>query len=351
MGLTLNTNVWKWLLAVTILLTLLITLLFYFQGIFAVIILGTVLIIFTDKLRKNYQERMVYQYNLQRWQRRLLGYGLLIFWAITIIFLITTSIKDIGNTITTITENHQTLLTAYEETILPYLPTIIQTTTNYHTYITQAQIYILKTFSTAITNLGYIIINGILIIPIMYYMYYKKRTTLSKQFFNILPKKLHNGFVKAASDIGKELHEFLNGKIIESIIVGALCCLGFYLGGLPGWLILGLLAGFLNIVPYIGPILGAIPPLLIALFTDGTTALYVLITIIIAQIIDNFYLQPFMLSDKVKMDPLLSILLILIGAQLYGIMGMIFAIPIYIIYKIVLRESYLALTSIYKEKR
>ena len=77
--------------------------------------------------------------------------------------------------------------------------------------------------------------------------------------------------------------------------------------------------------------------------------IYVLITVIVAQIIDNLYLNPFMVSGKVKMDPLLSIILILVGAQLFGILGMVLAIPIYLVYKIVLRESYSELIKIYPE--
>ena len=74
---------------------------------------------------------------------------------------------------------------------------------------------------------------------------------------------------------------------------------------------------------------------------------FAIITIIVAQLVDNFYLIPFMISGKVKMDSLLSIILVLVSAKLLGIVGMVFAIPIYIIYKVVLVEAYEELVEIY----
>ncbi len=149
-------------------------------------------------------------------------------------------------------------------------------------------------------------------------------------------------------DIASETHDYLEGKIIETTVVGAICCLGFFVAGVKGWLVLGLLAGFLNIVPYIGPLIGAIPPVLITLLVDKPiAAIYVIIAVIVAQLVDNLYLNPFMISGKVKIDPLLSIVVILIGAQLFGAIGMIFAIPIYLVYKIILKEAYRELTRIY----
>ena len=102
---------------------------------------------------------------------------------------------------------------------------------------------------------------------------------------------------------------------------------------------MALVAGFFNIIPFLGPFLGALPPLFIALLDpSGSVALGVLITIAVAQLVDNLYLQPFFLSSKVKMEPLLAILLVLIFANLAGALGMVLAIPIYSVYKVTLRE-------------
>ena len=101
----------------------------------------------------------------------------------------------------------------------------------------------------------------------------------------------------ALKSIGHELEDFFSAKMIESAIVDLICCIGFYLGGLEGWLFLGVLAGFLNIIPYIGPLLGAIPPVIVGYIDSPMTALFAMITVIIAHVIDNLFLIPFMISE------------------------------------------------------
>ncbi|MPM89963.1 hypothetical protein SDC9_137078 [bioreactor metagenome] len=77
------------------------------------------------------------------------------------------------------------------------------------------------------------------------------------------------------------------------------------------------------------------------------TALFAVITVIIAQTIDNLYLIPFMISEKVNINPLMSVILTLAASKLLGALGMVLAIPIYIIYKIIMKESYRELINIY----
>jgi predicted PurR-regulated permease PerM len=78
-------------------------------------------------------------------------------------------------------------------------------------------------------------------------------------------------------------------------------------------------------------------------------ALFAVITVIIAQLIDNLYLIPFMISEKVNINPLLSVVLTLAASKLLGPLGMVLAIPIYIVYKIIIKESYGELINIYRE--
>ena len=120
------------------------------------------------------------------------------------------------------------------------------------------------------------------------------------------------------------------------------------MGGVKGWLVLGLLAGVLNIADFIGPALSAVPPIVISFLADDPlAALIAVCTIVAAQLIDNFYLMPLMISSRVALSPLTTILLALIGAELLGIVGIILAIPIYLVYKITLRGAYSELVEVY----
>jgi predicted PurR-regulated permease PerM len=102
-------------------------------------------------------------------------------------------------------------------------------------------------------------------------------------------------------------------------------------------------------VPYIGPILAAIPPAIIGLAIGWKVALLSFLVYIIVQVIDNVYFIPFMISGKVSINPLLTVLLVLVFAELFGPLGMILSIPIYIIFRIILKESYHLLTHIFPE--
>jgi predicted PurR-regulated permease PerM len=104
----------------------------------------------------------------------------------------------------------------------------------------------------------------------------------------------------------------------------------------------------LNIADFVGPALSVLPPVAISLLADDPTAAVIAAaTIVVAQLVDNFYLVPFMISSKVSLNPLLTILLVLIGAKVLGIVGIILAIPIYLVYKIVLRGAYYELVETY----
>ena len=207
--------------------------------------------------------------------------------------------------------------------------------------------YIFSFFSSLISKLSYFVFTGLLIIPMMFRLYFAKKNVIVTEIVSFFPVKYQDCVSSSMLDIGKRLRDYFSAKILESVIVGLICCIGFYLAGINGWFFLGALAGLLNIVPYIGPVVGAIPAVIIAFIVSPTTAFYAIITVVIAQLVDNLYLIPYMISGKVNVNPLLSVLLTLIFADMLGALGMILAIPVYIIYKVVLTEFYNELRKIY----
>lgn len=349
MALTTNTTVWKILATIFVALTALVVLFFYFETISITIVLGFVIIILSEKMLSDYSKRMN-NYGFSAKRKRLFGYVLVLFWLVVGVLILSNSINDISAIVSANLGNQGVATAYYVDTIKPHVPEILQERLTTETTIRSIENWFASLFSSIISNVGFIIFNGILIIPLMLHMYFRRRHIIYKRITEALPQKFHDGFMRAARKIGTQLHDFTQAKVIESTVIGGICCFGFFVAGLKGWLVLGVFAGFLNVVPYVGPIVGAIPALLVGLLDAPVVALYVLITVAIAQLIDNFYLIPFMISQKVKMDALLSIIVILIGAQLFGLMGMIFAIPIYLIYNIVLSETYKELVKLYETK-
>jgi len=336
--------VWIFLSSLFLLLTALVVILFYFRVIFIVFIIGMALIIFVENMMKNFNQR-VKNYKLKRWQVRIAGYVLVFFWLFTIYFLVGGSIQQLAEVAKT---DVREVSSGYVTKIEPYIPTVLGERIFKAESIESLETWIFSSLKDFLSLITTIVLNAVLIIPLMFYMYFKKWKKIVARTNELLPKKFRNGAKNASSEISFQLRDYLGAKVIESTVIGGVCCLGFYVAGLKGWLFLAVFAGLLNIIPYIGPIIGAIPAILIALIDSPIVAIYVIVTVVIAQLLDNLYLIPFMISGKVKIDALLAIVLTLVGAQLAGPLGMILALPIFLVFKITLRETYLELVKIYK---
>jgi predicted PurR-regulated permease PerM len=101
---------------------------------------------------------------------------------------------------------------------------------------------------------------------------------------------------------------------------------------------LSILNGLLNIIPYFGPIFGMIPPIIIAFLTSPKTAMYTAILLYSIQVIEGNILSPKITGDSVSMHPLAVILILLIGGELGGFWGMVLAVPVSVILKVIYED-------------
>lgn len=142
--------------------------------------------------------------------------------------------------------------------------------------------------------------------------------------------------------ISRQLSQFVRGRIIEAIIIGLVVTVGLSLTDIRYAPVLGIFAGITNLIPYIGPIIGMIPGILIAFVDLGVGGQFwwiVILYILIAQVlIDNFILIPILISRVSNLHPLLVFFAIIVGGKLYGVIGMIIGVPIVSVIKIILLE-------------
>jgi predicted PurR-regulated permease PerM len=133
------------------------------------------------------------------------------------------------------------------------------------------------------------------------------------------------------------IQSYLVGLFFEMLIMAVLNSTGLLLLGIPYAIILGILGAILNIVPYIGGIIAIALPMLIAYVTKDsyTYPLMVLGIYIAIQFIDNHYLIPHIVAKRVKINALVSVIVVLIGGELWGISGMFLSIPIIAILKVI----------------
>ncbi len=345
MGLSTNKNVWIILSIILFILICVTTILFYFADIFVTIIIGFILILISETIRRDFISKMEKKKH-PLWKRRLYAIGLSVFWIFTIFLLISIQINDITQLVIQTQQNPDIGSNIFRE-YRTYIPTIFGQPIVTTRQVENFEESMFNIISTIISKITFFMFSGILIIPLLFYLYYKKRKEIFRFIYQLVPKRFKNAYKRATNVISVKLFVFFHAKLVESIVVGSICSLGFYVVGIDGWLFLGIFAGIFNIVPYIGPVIGGVPAILTGFLISDYAALFAFITVIIAQLVDNLYLIPFMISHKVRINPLLAIIIILIGYQLVGILGMVFAVPIYFVFKIILRESYNQLVKMY----
>lgn len=133
-------------------------------------------------------------------------------------------------------------------------------------------------------------------------------------------------------DIEKQLGGWVRGELILMTIIGAMTYVGLSLMGIPYALPLAIMAGLLEILPNLGPTISAIPAISIALFQNNPVmAIAVTVLYIVIQQLENNFIVPKVMKENADVNPLIGILTILIGVQLYGILGALLAVPTYIV--------------------
>jgi predicted PurR-regulated permease PerM len=133
------------------------------------------------------------------------------------------------------------------------------------------------------------------------------------------------------------IQSYMFGLLFEALIVATLNSIALMILGVEYAILLGILGAILNVLPFIGGILGVLLPLIIATITkDGFgTQLEIIIAYMVIQLIDNHFLVPYIVSSKVKINALISIVVVLLGGELWGISGMFLSIPFIGVLKII----------------
>lgn len=142
--------------------------------------------------------------------------------------------------------------------------------------------------------------------------------------------------------VNRQLAQFIRGRIIEALIVGLVVTVGLSFTDIRYAPLLGLFAGVTNLIPYIGPLVGMVPGILIALVDLGMGGQFwwiVIVYVLIAQVlVDNFILIPILISRVSNLHPLWVFLAIIMGGKLYGVIGMIIGVPVASVIKIAILE-------------
>lgn len=158
-----------------------------------------------------------------------------------------------------------------------------------------------------------------------------------KHFF---PASVREDIICFCRDIHRIVLRFIQGQVLIAIIVAIAETTGLYLIGMPYAPLLGFIGGVSNIVPYFGPYIGAIPAIAVALTVSPWKAVWTAVVYIIVQQLDNIFLSPKIMKGKLGLHPVTTIMAVIAGGRLFGIIGLLFSVPFTAMLKVMFKRIF-----------
>lgn len=151
----------------------------------------------------------------------------------------------------------------------------------------------------------------------------------------LVPARARDEVMVVARRLNRAIGGFFRGQVLVALIVGILCSVGLAAIRLPFWLLIGMIAGLFNMIPLVGPWIGGVPGVIVALTTrEPITAVWVVVIMAAAQQIDNHFITPTVMKWTVKLHPAAVILALVAGGTLAGFAGLLLAVPTAAVLKI-----------------
>ena len=150
-----------------------------------------------------------------------------------------------------------------------------------------------------------------------------------KGSLDLTPPKHREETSFVAGQVGTAMGSFVRGQLLVAVIVGVASSIGMWIIDLPFWLLIGILAGFLNLIPFLGPIVGGALAALVALLNgDPTQAIVAIVIFTAIQQVDNHVITPLIQRARVNLSPLVIILALIVGGSIAGLLGVLVAVPL-----------------------
>jgi predicted PurR-regulated permease PerM len=179
---------------------------------------------------------------------------------------------------------------------------------------------------------------SLFVIPIISYYFLTDSLIIGNMMLNIFPVNLRNIVKKTAKDIDAMLGRYIVSQVLLCVIIGVITFFILIYLHIDFPVLLSLINALFNIIPYFGPVFGAIPALVMAFIKSPRTALYAAIFLYVLQLVEGNILSPKITGDSVSMHPLTVILLLVIGDKVAGFAGMVLAVPIGVVLKIIYED-------------
>lgn len=181
-------------------------------------------------------------------------------------------------------------------------------------------------------------ISMIILVPLITFFLLKDYKSFRSRLLSKLPNSSFElGWIIYYRVVDK-LQNYIRGIILQSVVIATICSIGFYITGFDSYILLGVLAGVFNIIPYVGPLLAMILPVLIVISEvplDAAMLFMAIGVVLVAQLIDNLFVIPLVIASAVNLHPLAVILGLIIFGSFFGLIGMVLAVPVMVTVNII----------------
>lgn len=189
---------------------------------------------------------------------------------------------------------------------------------------------IVRKITTGVIGVVKVVFNILLAIIISIYVLFEKEKLVAyakKLIYSYLSKERANMLLAGTRHVNVVFGGFISGKIVDSFIIGVLCYIFMILVDFEYAVLISIIVGVTNVIPYFGPFIGAIPSIFLLLVTDPKQGLIFAVFILILQQLDGNVIGPLILGESLKLSSMWILLAILIGGGLFGVPGMILGAP------------------------
>lgn len=183
---------------------------------------------------------------------------------------------------------------------------------------------------------------NLLLVPVAAFYLLRDWPVLLSRLHELLPRHVEPEAVRLVRSVDEVLGAFFRGQLLVMLALGVIYTIGLWLVGLELALLIGMLAGLVSFVPYLGLIVGVVVAGIAALlqFHEFTPLLYVLLVFGVAQLLEGMVLTPWLLGERIGLHPLAVIFAVLAGGQLFGFFGVLLALPVAAVVVVLLHHAH-----------
>jgi len=187
------------------------------------------------------------------------------------------------------------------------------------------------------------LVTSLILIPFIVFFLLKDGREFKRSFVSLVPNRYFEFTLYLFHKLNAQVGNYLRGQLIDATIVGTMAVFALWVIGVKYFFLIGIFAGLANLIPYFGPIAGAVLALIVSILQTGSLdrAFYVILAFTIIKLLDDVIVQPVVVAKSVHMHPLTVLLAVLIGGRLFGILGMLLSVPLVGFLKVVVHESIL----------